>query len=135
MRRHRSRCSNLRTPPQYLLAAFDQHVVAAAPRIARSLASLLRINPAHLSHTSLPRCSARRIGVLCCLALLCQLVTERMTPVPIIRSETSTFQAPSRAARRRCLDAHSSNGSTSFALPAPAAAAVADRSPMSTIQA
>jgi hypothetical protein len=82
----------------------------------------------------LPCRSVRRNGVPLCLAAPCQLVTERMMLPCTTRSVTSTFHAPSRAARRRCTEAHRSNGSTSRIRSAPAAAAVAVRSPRSSIQ-
>ena len=68
------------------------------------------------------RCCARRNGVGCLLAESCQLVTVRTMLPDTMRSVTSTFHAPSRVARRRCVDAHSSQGSAvSHAAPAAAA--------------
>ena len=71
--------------------------------------------------SSPPCCCARRNGVPSCLALSCQLITDRMGSPRTIHSLTSTFHAPSRVARWRCLDAHASNDSTASALAPPAA--------------
>ena len=76
----------------------------------------------------LPRSPARRSGVPACLTLSCQVVTDLMVLPRTTRSVTSTLQAPSRVARRRCREAHSSKASKSSARPAPAAAAGAERS-------
>ena len=82
---------------------------------------------------SLPCCWARRTGVPGCLALSCQDATERVVVPSTTRSVTTTFQAPSRVALRRCVDAHVSNGSIgATAAAAPAAAAGAVRSPRSS---
>jgi len=68
-------------------------------------------------------CFAAAHGVGCLLPESCQLVTVR-TMLPLtIRSETSTFHAPSRAALQSRTEAHSSNGTASRGSHAPPAAA------------
>ena len=73
-------------------------------------AGCLPAPPTDRPGTALPCCCPRRNDSGFGLALSCQDVTERMVLPFTTRSETSTFHAPSRAARRRCMEAHSSNG-------------------------